>query len=106
AEHGDCFGARTVVGGDCSGFAASTQVLARIETEGRRNSDGSGGSPFSFFLGIVFGAMCLTRVFDYQQPILFCLLKNGIHVRHLAIEMHWHNRADRPSSPPIVQAAI
>src|SRR5262245_16109405 len=50
--------------------------------------------------------MSLASILDYEQPVCLGLLKDGIHIRHLAIEMHWHNGADGPLGLSLTQPSV
>ena len=88
-----------VVGGNCSSLAASTQVLARIETEGRCLPHRSGLFPAFVFAREILGAMGLARVFHDYEIVSVGQLQNRIHVGRLSVEMDRHYRRNRSTSP-------
>src|SRR5215472_4972425 len=45
--------------------------------------------------------MCLACVFNNLQVVLSCDIKNGVHIDHLSIEMHWNDCCHRIACFPV-----
>ena len=75
-------------GDDRAALAASAQVLARIEAEGRGPAHRSRLAPAALSPGVILGAVGLAGVFDDDQAVFACELQDRIHVGHLSVEMH------------------
>src|SRR5271165_7691485 len=63
ADHAHLAGDFFVIGGGCSGFAASPEILARVEAESTDLPDGAGFAPAIFFLREIFRAVSLAGIF-------------------------------------------
>src|ERR1700733_5119808 len=69
AQHAHFLSDRFTVGGCRPRFAASTQILAWVKTEGRRVAHGASLPPAIFLLRKVLGAMSLAGVFYHNQVV-------------------------------------
>ena len=79
-------GALRVVGDDHAAVAGRAEVLGREEGEAAVMADRAGAAAF------VLRADRLGGVFDDHKPVLLRDLHHGVHVGHLAVEMHGHDR--------------
>ena len=73
---------RVVVRRHTAGITQRTKVLSRIEAEGCCMSQCTGTH------ATLHSAVCLCRVLDHQQMMLCCIVIDGAHITHSAIEMH------------------
>ena len=94
AKHPDFASDITVVGRDGARFAAGSQVLARIEAEGRGAAHRSGLHPAILPLGKILRAVGLAGIFHHSQAEALGKVQDGIHIRRLARK---GGRGRRPS---------
>ena len=97
SQHPNPFGQYPIVRRNRSSLPASTQVFSRIEAERSRPAHGACSNPTILPRGKVFSAVSLASVFDHKQVVSIRELQDGIHVRHLAIEVYWNDRGDGTS---------
>src|SRR5258708_999078 len=101
AQHPDTSRDFFIVSGHRAGFSACTQVFSWIETESSGAPHRTSLSPPLLFARKILCAVSLTSVFDHKQVVSFREFQDGIHVRHLAVQMHGNDRCDRASSLPV-----
>src|ERR1035438_2842609 len=100
AQHPDSACQRAVVRSYCSAFATRSEILPWIKAECRSAAHRPWLHPAVLFLWKVFGAVRLARILNHNQAVMASQPQNRIHVGHLTVEMHWHNRGDPPSAAP------
>src|SRR6516165_1422715 len=93
-----------IVGGDGTAFTTRTQILARVEAEGRRMTDTSGLEPLVCGPREIFCSVGLAGVFDYRQLVASRELHNRVHVGHLAVQMNGHDGCNRRSERLVYRA--
>src|SRR6267378_861865 len=86
---------------NCSRLPASAQVLSRIETESSRHTQRPRLPPAILPSRKVGCPVSLTSVFDYKQLVSLRELQDGIHVRHLAVQVHRNNPGDGTPRLPV-----
>ncbi len=84
-----------IVSGHGTCFATGSEVLSRIEAEGRGFAHRARLSPTLLLLRKVFGPVSLAGVFHHDQVVLLGQLEDRVHVRHLSVQMNGHHRCDR-----------
>ena len=92
-----------VVGRDGSRFAAGAQVLAGIEAERRGCAQRPGLAPALLLAREVLGAVRLAGILDDQQVVLAGEIQDRIHVGHLPVQVHRHDRGHRPAGAPVAR---
>src|SRR5215469_14693427 len=97
ANHFALAGNRFIVRGNRASFAARTEILARIESKRCRLTYRAALSPAILRRREIFSTVRLARVFDYDQVIARRDLKNGVHVRRLAVQVNRNDGGDRSS---------
>ncbi len=100
AQAAGAFGKVGVVGHQGPGFAAGSEVLARIEAESGNHPECSGGTT------LVFCAMGLRRVLDQGNPTSLANLQDWIQVKWMSVEMHRHDRLGPRRDRLLEQARI
>src|SRR5216683_3769189 len=105
SQHLDPFYETRIVGRNCSGISASSEILPGIKAERRRTSHGACFHPAIVLARKILGSMRLTSIFNHDQAVLRSKVENLVHVSALAIEMHRDCSSDRPSTSTTNQAA-
>ena len=88
AEHSALVGHPVIIGGDCSGLAARTQVLPGIKAERGGMAHRACLAPPAFLFREVFCTVRLAGVFDDNEVVSGGQLEDGVHVGHLPVQMH------------------
>ena len=99
ANHFDLRRDCSVIGRHRAAFAERAEVLARIKAERGGMTHGAGLHPAVQLAGEVLRTVRLAGIFNHLQPVLAGQPQDGIHVRHLTIQMDRDDRGDRPLVP-------
>src|SRR6267378_1804769 len=97
AQHANLSRDHWVVCRNRSRLPASAQVLSRIEAESTRHTHRPRLPPAILSSRKVGRPVSLTSVFDHKQLVSLRELQDGIHVRHLAVQVYGDNPCDRTS---------
>src|SRR5260370_9133216 len=97
AQHPDHFLNSFVMGGHCARFSTRTQILSWVKTEGSSSAHGTRFFPSVPCSRKIFSAVSLASVFDHDQAVSLCELKNPVHVCCLTVYVHRNDVCDMPS---------
>ena len=80
---------RRIVGDDHAAIAGRAEILRREEREAAVVADRAGAA------SLVLGADRLRGVLDDDQTVLAAIVHHRVHVGHLAVQVHRHDRPGR-----------
>ena len=97
AQHPDFLCKLFIVGRNRARFSASAQVFSWIEAKCGRAAHRASPLPTILLLRKVFCTVGLASIFDDDQVVSLGKLKDGTHVRHLAVQVHGNDSCNRSS---------